>query len=90
MEKDTTCSAYRYRSWRCIECLAIRSLDADPSIFITKKYLIFSLPKYILILEDIGLKDNTITNYFAVLGNFLLFLLSAIKKIRGEILYNNI
>ncbi|KAH8746435.1 hypothetical protein BGZ57DRAFT_745053, partial [Hyaloscypha finlandica] len=56
--------------------------------FITNKYLIFSPPKYIWILIDIGLNNNTIITPFIVLGNFLLFLVAAIGKMRGELLIN--
>jgi hypothetical protein len=90
MEVDTTCSACGHRSWRCAECLGARSSDADPSIFITKKHLIFSPPEHTLTLEDMGLKDDTATNHFAVSGNFPLFSLPAIEKMRGELLRDEI
>jgi hypothetical protein len=90
MEKDSTCSACGHRSWRCAECLAARSLDADPSIFITKKHLIFSPPEHTWTLGDLGLNDDTATNHFAASGNFPLFSASAIEKMRWELLNDDI
>lgn len=90
MEKDSTCSACGHSSWGCVECLAARSSDADPSMFITKKHLIFSPPEHTWTLGDMGLNDNTATNPFTVSENFPLFSASAIEKMGRELLRNNI
>ena len=90
MERDTTCSACEHRSWACAECLAARSPDADPSIFITEKHLIFSPPEHTWTLEDMGLKDDTATNHFAASENFPMFSLHAIEKMRRELLSDDI
>ena len=90
MEKDSTCSVCGYRSWRCAECLAIRLSDADRSVFITNKHLIFSLPKYIWTLADMGLSDDIATTPFTVSGDFPLFSVAAIEKMREELLTDEV
>jgi hypothetical protein len=90
MEKDSTCSVCGHSSWRCAECLAIRSSDADRSVFITNEYLIFSPPKYTWILVDMGLNDNVATTPFVVSGDFPLFSVAAIGKMRGELLTDEV
>jgi hypothetical protein len=85
MEKDTTCSTCGHRSWACAECLATRSSDADPSIFITKKHLIFSPPEHTWTLGDLGLNDDTATNHFAASWNFPLFSVPAIEEMKREL-----
>ena len=62
----------------------------NENIFITNKHLIFSPPKYIWILIDIGLNNNTVITPFAVSGNFLLFSAAAIGKMRGELLTDEV
>jgi hypothetical protein len=90
MGKDSTCSVCGHRSWRCAECLATRSSDADRSVFITNKHLIFSPPEHTWTLADMGLNNDTATTPFAVSGNFPLFSAAAIGKMRRELLTDDV
>jgi hypothetical protein len=65
-------------------------LNANRSDFIANKDLIFLTLKHICILIDIRLNNNIIITPFIVLRNFPLFLAAAIKKIRGELLINEV
>jgi hypothetical protein len=64
--------------------------DADRSVFITNEHLIFSPPKYTWTLADMGLNDDVATTPFAVSGDFPLFSAATIRKMRGELLTDEV